>query len=559
MKSRTVMFLLAAGMLSCVAQGSSRNASAYVPLDSWVYSAFDRLAALGLVNSGLTGMRPWTRNECARLLSEALEQIEEEEFAAPNAIRLVHSLRDEFASELDANDPGKLYDWRVESIYTRVAVLRGEPLARSYDFGQTISNDFGRPFAAGWNLVSGAAGWVGSGPLLLYLRAEFQHAPSIPSLSPQALDLISTLNLGLPVLAGSAITSLNRVRWLDAYVAFHVNDWQLTLGKQNLWWGPGQGGPMIFSNNAAPVTMLRLDRSSPFKLPWVFGLLGPMRTQFFLGGLSGHEFVYGQQTGLVGQWGTPLDSQPFLGGGKLSFKPTPNFEFGIGNTTLTGGPGMPFDFRKWLQSMFSLHNSAQYGTESDPGDRRSQVDFSYRVPRLRKWLTVYGDAFTEDEFSPLAYPRKSAFQGGIYLPQVPGISKLDLRVEGGSTSPADFSSCNGCFYSNGRYLSGYTNGGNLMGSWLGRAAQGEQGWATYWLNPRRKVQFNYRHRKLDSKFVPGGGTVNGASLATNFWINGRTELAAWLQYEKWKIPALTPVPQSNVTTSIQLTYWPPAK
>src|SRR5438045_6214283 len=45
--------------------------SPYVPLDSWIYPAFDRLAAWGAIDSGFAGMRPWTRLECARLLSEA--------------------------------------------------------------------------------------------------------------------------------------------------------------------------------------------------------------------------------------------------------------------------------------------------------------------------------------------------------------------------------------------------------------------------------------------------------------------------------------------------------
>src|SRR6266568_9440772 len=52
--------------------------SPYVPMDSWVYPAFDRLAALGYVNSGIFGMRPWTRLECLRLLNEASESVDGE-------------------------------------------------------------------------------------------------------------------------------------------------------------------------------------------------------------------------------------------------------------------------------------------------------------------------------------------------------------------------------------------------------------------------------------------------------------------------------------------------
>ncbi|HWP84041.1 MAG TPA: hypothetical protein VNN17_02535, partial [Terriglobia bacterium] len=49
--------------------------STYVPLDSWVYPAMDRLAGLGYLNSAILGLRPWTRSECARLVEEAGEAI----------------------------------------------------------------------------------------------------------------------------------------------------------------------------------------------------------------------------------------------------------------------------------------------------------------------------------------------------------------------------------------------------------------------------------------------------------------------------------------------------
>lgn len=83
-------------------------------------------------------------------------------------------------------------------------------------------------------------------------------------------------------------------------------------------------------------------------------------------------------------------------------------------------------------------------------DRRSGVDFSYKVPGLRDWLTFYGDAFTGDEFSPLGYPRKSAVQGGIHMSRIPGLPQLDLRLKGGTTAPVDFTGCVGCLYDNDR-------------------------------------------------------------------------------------------------------------
>src|SRR6266403_3673102 len=49
--------------------------SPYVPLASWIYPAMERLAGLGLLSDEFMGLRPWTRSECARLVSEAGEQV----------------------------------------------------------------------------------------------------------------------------------------------------------------------------------------------------------------------------------------------------------------------------------------------------------------------------------------------------------------------------------------------------------------------------------------------------------------------------------------------------
>src|SRR5258707_705303 len=49
--------------------------SSYLPLDSWVYPSFGRLAALGYLSTAYLGIRPWTRMECARLLEELDENM----------------------------------------------------------------------------------------------------------------------------------------------------------------------------------------------------------------------------------------------------------------------------------------------------------------------------------------------------------------------------------------------------------------------------------------------------------------------------------------------------
>ncbi len=536
---------------------AGNQGSPYVPLDSWVYSAFDRLAALGYVNSGIFGMRPWTRLECVRLLKEAGESLDLRGNEDTEALHLHDSLARDFSNDLAILAGRDNQNLQLESVYTRLTGISGAPLTDGYHFGQTITNDFGRPFAEGFNAVEGFSGWASEGRLTAYVRGEYQHAPSSPALSQQARQFIAGADgVQLPVAPNTRIPAVDHFQLLDAYVAMNVQNWQLSFGKQSLWWGPSEGGPILFSDNAVPVTMFRINRVSPFKLPSVLGWMGPIRVEFFLGQLAGHQFMVINDTNLVGQLGMPLGRQPFIHGEKLSFKPTSNFEFSVSETTVFAGGPYPLNSHNFLKSYTTGTIVPVSATATDITDARSAIDFTYRVPWLRKWLTFYGDAFTEDEYSPLGYPRKSAFQGGIYMPRIPGIPKLDLRVEGGSTSPVDFLGCNGCFYQNGLFVNSYTNDGNLMGTWVGRASQGEQAWTTYWLTSRNTIQFNYRHRKVDGQFLPRGGTSNDGGVRADVWLGQTTKLSASVQYEKWNFPILDPLVRSNVTTSVELSFWP---
>jgi hypothetical protein len=94
---------------------SSNMGSPYVPMDSWVYSAFDRLAAMGYVNSGMLGMRPWTRLECARLLNES-ENHRIEDSNSSEAAKIYVQLSKEFAGELREMSDGENRSLQMESI-----------------------------------------------------------------------------------------------------------------------------------------------------------------------------------------------------------------------------------------------------------------------------------------------------------------------------------------------------------------------------------------------------------------------------------------------------------
>jgi membrane-associated phospholipid phosphatase len=539
------------GNLSAANQGSP-----YVELDSWIYPALDRLIATGFVQTATLSMRPWTRLECVRLLNEAEDSVVDIG-NSPETEQLIDTLREEFSADLKQLDTGNPGSLQIESVYTRFTGISGTPLVLGthYDFGQTLINDFGRPYEEGFNNVAGFSGWASEGRLVAYVRGEYQFAPAGPALPGAARLAIKEIDSLPEIVPPNTSPSTSRVRLLDAYVALNLDNWQFSFGKQSLWWGPGLGGPMLFSDNVEPINMFRINRVSPLKLPGILGRLGPLRLEFFVGQLEGHQIAFGS-AGFLGQVGVPLQKQPFLHGQKFSLKPTKNFEFSFSRTTIFAGAAVPFTPHELWFSLTSTANGFPGGA-ADPGDRRSAFDFTYRVPKLRNWLTFYVDGFTDDQFSPVAYWDRSAWSAGIYLARLPKLHKLDFRAEGIYTDlPIGGEVAHGFFYFNLAYRNGYTNYGNLIGSWIGRQGQGAQAWTTYSLSSKSSIQVTYRHEKVSNQLVPNGGTITDASVRPNLWLRPDLSISGLVQYEVWNFPVLAASQQTNVTGSLGVTFWP---
>ncbi|HEY2544797.1 MAG TPA: capsule assembly Wzi family protein [Candidatus Acidoferrum sp.] len=516
----------------------SQMGSPYVPLDSWIYPLFDRLIASGAITDAILGMRPWTRLECARMISEAGDRLQD---ASPSSlpVQLYDSLRHEFVPEVTLLAGGSNRAIHLESVYVRAAEISGPPLTDGYHFGQTLYNDYGRPFQQGFNSIAGFSGWATEGRWVVYARGEYQHAPAGPENSAAVQSALDAIDDN-PERPATPQPERNQARLLDAYVGLNLANWQLSYGQESQWWGPGESGPWLFTDNASPVRMFHIDRVSPFRLPWIGRILGPMKWDAFFGRLQGNQ----------------LSPAPFFHGEKISFKPTPNLEFGFTRTVEVGGPGRPFTLDRLFLTYFSATSYVDKPALKDPGKRDGGFDFSYRVPLLRKWLTIYDDSMSADDPSPLAAPRRATFSPGLYLTQFPGIPKLDLRVEAPLSNTVAGDVPGRYIYWDNYYHDLYTNRDFLMGDWVGRDGSGIQAWSRYWLTPKNSIQFGYRHEKVDNKFIPNGGTINDASVRADYWIKSTVGVSAFVQYEQWRFPLLAPGLQKNVTASLQVTYWP---
>jgi hypothetical protein len=522
--------------------------STYIELDSWVYPAIERLAAQGIVRGEYLGLRPWTRMSVYQMLS-GVDTVDLDPFTA----QLVTSLRAELSreAELEAGSPNQSIS--LDEIYTRSQSISGTPLNDSYHFGQTITDDFGRRYGQGYQQVTGFETGAEQGRFSFFVRGEYQHSPNVPGYSQSVAQVIAAEDTPCAVRPCPAPTAIQNYpnqpsrdvfRLLDTYASVKFFGHDISVGKQSYWWGPGSGSAMILSNNAEPFYSLRINRAMPLHIPLLSKLLGPFRYDNFFGKLSGHKFP----------------PQPFFFGQKVNFLPTENLELGFSRDAVFAGQGVaPLTFGTFWHSFTSASSGIVPGFQlrNDPGARHGSFDFRYRLPGLRNRLTLYADSLVHDDLSPVDAPRRAAVTPGIYLTRFPGIRKLDLHVEGGTTDSAGKSSEGGqLYYWEGIYRDGNTNKGYLLGSWLGREGTGGQAWTTYWLSPRSTLQFGFRTLKVSWHFVPQGLSQTDAYACLRYeWKNGLA-LQFFAQGERWAAPVLALTPQTNVTTQMQLSFRP---
>jgi Capsule assembly protein Wzi len=139
--------------------------------------------------------------------------------------------------------------------------------------------------------------------------------------------------------------------------------------------------------------------------------------------------------------------------------------------------GRPLTFLSLFRSYTMFTSGFTEPPDQNPGKRTGGFGASYRVPYLRNWLTVYGDALSDDDPSPLRI-RRAALSTGFYMPQLPGLPKVTLRVEAVYTDAPNGENGGHYVYFDGFYHDLYTNKGNLVGNWIGREGTGFQAWGT---------------------------------------------------------------------------------
>lgn len=531
---------------------TSTAGSPYVPVDSWIYDAIDRLYALGYVDTAYLGLRPWTRMSIAHMLERSTPAIE----AASNdqqAQEIYLVLMREFQADVERAIGVPRFHVQPQTVYTMLRGIAGTPLRDSYHLGESIVDDYGRPYQSGFNNYTGFSAFAEGGRFSLYFRGEYQHAPSAAGYSQALAAFLSNDLDQIPfaqdphqdTIPAGPIPQANDMRVQEANLSYLLLGHEISFGKDDHWMGPDRGASMLWSDNAEDIYDFEINRIEPLRIPGLSRFTGPFRYDFFVGSLKGHTY--------------PND--PWVHVEKISFKPTRNVEFGFSRMVIWGGKGHePITLHTFLRSFFSVSNvtTAVKNSPDDPGYRLATFDFTYRLPYLRKWVTLYTDSLAHDDVSPVSAPRRAGVHPGIYLARFPRFENLSLRVEGANTDTPSASLQNGQFlYWEQIQRQGPTNKGFLVGDWVGRQGKGGQAWLTYHLSPDEDVELEYRNAKAATAFIPGGTTQNDFALQVRKrMLKNNVEILGRVQYEGWKAPIYLTGAQSDTTASVRITWFP---
>src|SRR5260370_40652368 len=240
--------------------------SVYIPVDSCMYPALTRLYGMGFVDTMFVGMRPYTRRSVLHMLLKSKDAIvnSENEQAQDILAKMLYEL----SAEVPSGNRERGFVYGLDSSYTRFLGIGGPILRDSYHLGQTVNNDYGRPYQTGFNAIAGASTVEEWGPFSLYVRGEYQHAPSANGYSvalATQLSLIDEIEYTGPqaTIPVGSIAAQNPFRLVEADASFHPLDHESSGGKTDAWLGPATGSTRAWSDNADNIHPVVTKRVAP--------------------------------------------------------------------------------------------------------------------------------------------------------------------------------------------------------------------------------------------------------------------------------------------------------
>ena len=426
-----VCLLLAGSGMRLAAQGT-----APVPLDDPAYAYLDRLEELGVVDSAVMGQRPYSFREMGRLAGSVRAAAGTRQLGSRER-RLVHALLARLERRVMASPHlhSLLIDEALLVVSGTNAVRRAIPPAGSgsppeASIDPLALRRLGEPAPRGrsqWLEVlqrGEPTSWLG-----------FRARARVEARQPR-----DTIVAGrhAELLVGSL-----RARWRNA---------ALTVGREQLGWGPGNDGGLFIAADAPALDQVTLATERPFLLPGWLRRAGPVSA-----------------TLVVANMGPSLvRSHSKLLAYKLSARPAPAIELGATFQNHYGGEGgrpspifhRLIDFLPIID-IFRRHNYSDSTRLLDvDSDKVIGVDARWRIDRLGGTI-VSGEWLLDDfDVQRLTNTLNSAGSHALVV-TVPrlGLPEWSLKLRATHMGPLT--------YTNYWLKQGMTTRGRLIGNELG--------------------------------------------------------------------------------------------
>ncbi len=446
-----------------------------VSLQSPHYRDIEKLISFGLIDIYISGQKPYSRTEFARLTAEAESHLdrlknETEKEAAENILK---KLEKEFSFEMvqigKKEGEKQFYDIRfLHRLRINSTFSNGDARQTNIDNGlgvldaqinPILAYQEGRHFTKGLNNSFESQHFLNISPYFnIFVEPRFQTQIGIE---------------------GSA--DENQVYLQQGTVKGVYKNVALTAGRESLIWGQGLNANLLLSNNARGLDQIRISNESPFFLPLFLKYLGPSKFSFFYSDLGNETYF----------------KHSYLAGFKLSFKPWSFFEFGMSNLVMSGGAGSPDgSFTDRLGNLFPFVQTFQ-GNQVQIDNKMGGLDFRFRVPQLRN-TEFYLEAIFDD--TPGSFKAfvldDGGFIGGLYIPRLNKTGTLDFRTEIHRTGKR--------YYRHGQFLSGMAQNKKILGDELGPDAFAIYNYLNWDICENHLLKFaaQYEHRSNDFYIGP---------------------------------------------------------
>lgn len=395
---------------------------------SWVYDALEKIVLAGLADQAILNIKPMSRMEVARIVAQAVRRIGQDQIGDYNnreyLEELLYKLVKEFRVELA--EMGIKTPLNHEAQPTFVGL---KPVDHVQVGGAYASNSQTLVTHSGQHVNEGANGYVtfdGRDYLGDFLSLYYQPEFFVNEDGSQG-----RLQLG--------------------YAKLTFWNIELEAGRDSLWWGPGYRGSMLFSNNAPPLDQIRIGSAEPFRLPWIFSHIGPIKATTFVGQLEyDRDFP-----------------NAYVGGYRFSVAPTKFLEIGHGRAYQFGGDGRSYTFRDFPGTVFQTTTSSGIDNPDNPRSINNvlSADATIRIPNVDRYIfiardmSLYGEMGWDDTQHGWLYPKKPGGIVGTYLTGFLGDPKLDFRLE--------YAKSTSIMFTHHLYDSGFTYKDSVLSHFIG--------------------------------------------------------------------------------------------